>query len=74
MNPVSFKTIAFLALGVGLGSLSNSLELQGDLAPLAESGVSVERAQYHIAALVALIASGGFFIAAGATLFRKKRS
>jgi hypothetical protein len=73
MNPVAFKTILFLALGAGLGSLSNSLELQGDLAPFAESGVSVERAQYHISALIALLASGGFFIAAGVTLFRKKR-
>ena len=70
---MNFKHILFLAIGFGLFFLSRSLELQGDLAPLAESGVSPERAKYHLMALVALLGALGFFISVGVMLFRKWR-
>lgn len=71
---MNFKTIFLLATGFGLMSLSHSLELRGDLAPFAEDGVSTERLQYHLMALVALIGSLGCFIYAGFRIFRRIRN
>ncbi len=70
---MNFKSILFLAIAFGLMSLSHSLELRGDLAPFVEGGVSAERAQYHIMALVALIGALGCFIYAGVSLVRRLR-
>jgi hypothetical protein len=70
---MSFKTMFVLAVGFGLMSLSRSLELRGDLAPFVEDGVSAERAQYHIMALVALLGAMGCFLHAGIRIFRRIR-
>lgn len=70
---MKFRTIVLIAIGFGLYSCSHSLELRGDLAPIAASGVSAERAQYHILALVVLIAGLGCFVAAGLGIVRGLR-
>lgn len=67
---MKLKPIIFIAVAFGLYSVSHSLELRGDLAPMAESGVSGERATYHIAALLFLLAALGFFVSAGVSAFR----
>ncbi|HEX8216739.1 MAG TPA: hypothetical protein VF577_04675 [Allosphingosinicella sp.] len=66
-----FKPILYIALAFGLASLSRSFELRGDLAPLAESGVSSERAQYHITALLCMLGAMALFISAGVSAFRR---
>ena len=53
---MKFRNMVLIAVGVGLYALSNSLELRGDLAPLAASGVSGARLTYHLMALVVLLA------------------
>lgn len=70
---MNFKAIIFLAIAFGLMSLSHSLELRGDLAPFVKDGVSTERLQYHLMALVALIGALGCFVYAGLTAFRRLR-
>jgi hypothetical protein len=70
---MKFKTILLLAAGLGFYAASQSLELRGDIAPFAASGVSVERAIYHIAALIVLLAGAACFIIAGLDIFRRKR-
>ena len=70
---MKLKPLIYLALGFGLLWLSRSLELRGDLAPFVEGGVSTERAKYHIAALVAVIAALGLFVAAGLGIWRNLR-
>jgi len=70
---VKLRTIILIAIGFGLYSCSHSLELRGDLAPLAAEGVSPERAKFHILALVVLIAGLGCFIAAGLGIVRGLR-
>ena len=70
---MAFRTILFLAIAIGLYFLSHSLELRGDLAPVSPSGVSPERARYHIMALVALLGALGCFIYAGITAIRNSR-
>ena len=67
---MKWKPFIFIALAIGLYVVSRDLELRGDLAPLAESGVSPERAKYHLAALVLMLGALGLFIAAGVSLFR----
>jgi hypothetical protein len=49
------------------------MELRGDIAPFAASGVSTERAVYHVAALLLMLGAFASFIGAGFTIFRKKR-
>jgi hypothetical protein len=70
---MKLRTIFLLAAGFGLYAVSQSLELRGDIAPFAVSGVSVERATYHIAALIALLAGAACFIFAGLDIFRGER-
>ena len=70
---MKLKPIIFIAAGFGLYALSRSLELRGDLGPLAKGGVSPERLQYHLMALVVLLAGLGFFISAGISTFRALR-
>ena len=70
---MKLRTMIFIALGFGLYALSHALELRGDLAPLAASGISPERAKYHLLALLVLLAGIGFFIAAGLNAFRAIR-
>ena len=70
---MKFKPILFLAIAFGLMSVSHSLELRGDLAPIVENGVSTERLNYHLTALVLLLGAIGFFISAGVSLFRGLR-
>jgi hypothetical protein len=67
---MKLKPIFFLALAFGLYSVSQSLELRGDIAPIAKDGVSHERLQYHLMALVFLLAAFGFFISAGVSAVR----
>jgi hypothetical protein len=67
---MKFRTMILIAVGFGLYSCSHSLELRGDLAPLAASGVSPERAKYHILALFVLLAGLGCFLAAGLGMVR----
>jgi hypothetical protein len=68
-----FRAVLFLGIAFGLMALSHSLELRGDLAPFAESGVSPERAKFHVMALVALLGALGCFGYAGVSLFRRLR-
>jgi hypothetical protein len=70
---MNFKPLLFLAVAIGLYFVSHSLEVRGDAAPLAESGVSPERAKYHLMALVLLLAALGCFVYAGVSAFRKWR-
>ena len=69
-----FKPVLFIAVAIGLSSVSKSLELRGDLAPIVAGGVSAERANYHIMALLFLLGALGFFIAAGVSAYRTIRS
>lgn len=68
-----FTTLIFLAIAIGCYFVGHSLEVRGDGAPLAEHGISSARAKYHLAALLAMLAALGFFIAAAVSLFRRKR-
>ena len=70
---MSFKTVLFLAIAIGLYVVSHSLELQGDAAPFGPDGVSPERARYHIAALVLLLGALGCFAYAGVSAYRQWR-
>ena len=70
---MNFKSVLFIALGCGLSAASHSLELRGDLAPFVEGGVSTERLEYHLMALILLLGALGFFIAAGVSVFRRLR-
>ena len=65
-----FKPVLFIALGAGLYYVSRSVGLMGDAAPLNPGGVSPERLQYHLIALVLMLGALGFFIAALVSLFR----
>lgn len=67
------KPLVFIAIAFGLMSVSNSLERWGDMAPLAKSGVSPERLQYHLLALLFLLAALGLFAAAGLGAWRAIR-
>lgn len=70
---MNWKPIVYIAVAAGLYSLSGSLELRGDVAPVVEGGVATERAQYHIMALVCLLGAIGLFISAGVSAFRSIR-
>jgi hypothetical protein len=70
---MSFKTVLFLAIGIGLFFVSHELELRGDMAPLVENAVSPERAKYHLMALVVLLGALGCFVYAGVRVFRRLR-
>ena len=69
----NFRPVLFLAIAIGLYFVSHSLELRGDAAPMSASGVSPERAKYHIMALVLLLGALGCFIYAGVSAFRNWR-
>ncbi len=62
-----------LAIGVGLSAVSRSLELQGDAAPYAESGVSHERLMYHLPALALLVGALVCFVAALRIFIRRRK-
>ena len=68
-----FRPILFLAIAIGLYFISHALELRGDAAPISASGVSPERAKYHLMALGLLLGALGCFIYAGVSAFRKWR-
>ena len=68
------KPLIFLAIATGLYFIGRSLEMQGDAAPFGANGVSPERAKYHIAALVLMLAALASFVFAGWTIFRGRRS
>ncbi len=70
---MNFKPILFLAIGVGLASVSHALELRGDAAPFGENGFSPERAKYHIMALVMLLGALACFVHAGLSMLRRRR-
>ena len=70
---VNLKPLLFLAIAIGLYFVSHALEVRGDAAPLAENGVSPERAKYHLVALVLLLGALGCFIYAGVSAFRNWR-
>lgn len=70
---MNLKPLLFLAIAIGLYFLSHALGLRGDAAPLSTSGVSPERAKYHIMALVLLLGALGCFIYAGVSAFRSWR-
>jgi len=63
-----------LGIGVGLSAVSRSLELQGDLAPYAENGVSQERLMYHLPALILLVGALACFVAALWLFIRRRKS
>lgn len=74
---MNLKTLVFICLGFALMYASKSVELMGDLAPVAKElapvakeGVSTERATYHIAALVLLLAALASFISGGLCAWR----
>lgn len=56
----------FLLLGV-----SNFVELRGDIAPVAMSGVSGERLFYHLLALLVLLGGLACFVRGGILAYRK---
>jgi hypothetical protein len=68
-----FRSMLFLAIAFGLSYASHDLELRGDAAPFVPGGISPERAEYHIAALVLLLGAIGCFIYAGISAFRRGR-
>ncbi|HMG47516.1 MAG TPA: hypothetical protein VK614_08675 [Allosphingosinicella sp.] len=70
---MKLKPIIFIAIAFGFYAVSHSLELRGDLAPLAKSGVSPERLTYHLLALAFLLAALGLFISAGLSAYRAIR-
>jgi len=70
---MTFKDLVFLAIAIGLFFVGHSLGLRGDAAPFGDNGVSPLRAKYHLMAFVSVLAALGFFVAAGMSLFRKKR-
>jgi hypothetical protein len=69
---MKLRSVVYIALGFGLLSLSRALELRGDLAPFAESGVSGERLTWHVMALLVLVGAIGFFVSALVNLFRRR--
>jgi hypothetical protein len=70
---MKLKPVILIAIAFGLYAVSRSLELRGDLAPLAESGVSPERLTWHLMALVFLLGALGCFISAGISALRGLR-
>ena len=68
------KPLIFIAIAIGLYVVGRDVGLMGDAAPLVPGGVSAERAKYHLIALVLMVGALAFFIAAGVTLFRGRRS
>ena len=70
---MKLRPLIYLAVAIGLLFVGRSVGLQGDAAPLAESGVSPERARYHLIALVLVVGALGFFIAAGVSMYRNRR-
>ena len=62
----------FRSFGAGFYAVGHALDLQGDAVPFAPSGVSTERAIYHLSAIVFMLAALGSFIAAGFSVFGKK--
>jgi len=71
---MKFRFLIYFAIACGLYLVGHSVGLQGDAAPLVPGGVSPERAKYHLIALVLTLGALGFFIAAGVSLFRGRRS
>jgi hypothetical protein len=71
---VRLKPILFIAIAIGLYFVSHSIGLRGDAAPVDPSGVSPERAKYHLIALLLMLGALGFFIAAGVSFFRGRSS
>ena len=71
---MKMKPILFIAIAIGLYFVGRSVGLQGDAAPVDPSGVSPERAKYHLIALVLMLGALGFFIAAGVSLFRGRKA
>jgi hypothetical protein len=70
---MNLRPILFLAIAIGLYFVSHTLELRGDAAPISESGVSPERAKYHVMALVLMLGALGCFVYAGVSAVRKWR-
>ena len=70
---MNLKPFLFLAIAIGLYFVSHALELRGDAAPVSPTGVSPERAKYHIMALVLLLGALGCFIYSAVSAFRSWR-
>lgn len=70
---MNLRPLIFLAIAIGLYFVSHALELRGDAAPMAASGVSPERLKYHLIALALLLGAVGFFVSAAVSAFRTKR-
>jgi hypothetical protein len=70
---MNLKPVLFLAIAIGLKTLSHSLELHGDAIPFGPDGATLERTHYHLMALVALLGALGCFIYAGLSAFRGRR-
>jgi hypothetical protein len=73
-NAVKFKFLIYFAIACGLWFVGHEVGLQGDAAPVVPGGVSPERAKYHLIALLLTLGALGFFIAAGLSIFRGRRS
>ncbi len=71
---MNLKMLVLICLGFALIYVSKFVELMGDLAPVAKEGVSTERAIYHIAALVLLLAALALFISGGLCAWRSQRA
>ena len=71
---MNHKAIIPVACGVGFRVAGQSLELRGDIAPFAESGVSWERLAYHVPALALTLVALTCFVVAGFMFFRRKPS
>lgn len=71
---MNLKTLAFICLGFFLMKISKSVELMGDLAPVAKEGVSADRLAYHLAAFILLLAALVAFIHGGLCVWRSLRA
>ena len=68
------RPLVYIAIAIGLRFTGKQVERLGDAAPFVPGGVSSERLQYHLIALVLLVAAIGFFIAALVSLVQGMRS
>ena len=70
---MTVRPLVYIAIAIGLRFASKQVERLGDAAPIVPGAVSPERLQYHLVALVLLVAAIGFFIAALVSLVRGMR-
>jgi hypothetical protein len=71
---LKLRPLIFLAVAIGLSFVGHDVGLRGDAAPLVPGGVSPERVEYHLIALLLTLGALGFFVAASVSLVRGRRN